>query len=154
MIRIALRRTAGTATITSIALIASVGAARTLGAQAISTPAPDETPDAVGCWTMRTDTMGRDAGESLGLPAQLRLDLRGEGIAVREGIQRRASWRADDDGTLRVTLTAMSGTTWMLELRRAEGEWTGAANMLAGSYASRRTAPRVTLVPGSTCPKR
>ena len=151
MIRIALRRAAGIPMVATLALVAP---ARALGAQAIATPAPDETPDAVGCWTMRTDTMGRDAGESLGLPAQLRLDLRGEGIAVREGIQRRASWRADDDGTLRVTLTAMSGTTWTLELRRAEGEWTGAAHTLAESYASRRAAPRVTLVPGSACPKR
>ena len=128
--------------------------ARALPAQANATPA-DEVPDAVGCWSMRTDAATRhDAGESLGLPAQLRLDLQGDGLAVRDGMQRRVSWTTDGDGTLRVTLTAASGMTWKLELRRAEGEWVGAAHRLAESFASRRMAPRVTLVRGAGCPPR
>ena len=133
------------------AALAFVGSTRALAAQAVSTARDD--PAAVGCWTVRTDAARADAGEALGLPAQLRIDLRGDAIAVREGIQRRASWIMDGDGMLQVTVATPSGTTWRLELRPAEGEWSGAAHALAESYGSRRGAARVTLVPGTACPK-
>ena len=134
--------------------IALACSARTLVAQASAVPTSRDDPAAVGCWTVRTDAASRaDAGEALGLPAQLRVDLDGVAMAVRDGIQRRASWVMDRDGALQVTVSTTSGVTWRLELRRAEGEWTGMAHTLAESYASRRGVARVTLIPGTACPK-
>lgn len=135
--------------------LAALCATRTLAAQAIAVPDPRGDPAAEGCWTVRADAASRgDAGEALGLPSQLRIDPKGEAMGVREGIQRRASWRMQGDGTLQLTLPTASGGTWRVELREAEGEWTGMAHALAETYANRRGVARVTLIVGTGCPKR
>ena len=141
---------------TLLAALLLAGAGRAAGAQAIAPVEDDAHPEAVGCWTVRADGTGRaDGADALGLPAQLRIDLRGDVLAVREGLTRRGSWAVSRDGALRVTVPLAAGGAATFEVNRAEGEWIGSVRTLgAGTAGQMRGSPRVTLVRGSGCPKR
>jgi hypothetical protein len=140
---------------TLLAALLLAGAGRAAGAQAIAPAEADEHPEAVGCWTVRADGTGRaDGAGALGLPAQLRIDLRGDVLAVREGMTRRGSWTMSRDGALRVTVPLAAGGAAAFEVDRAEGEWIGFVRAVGGGPAGQaRGSPRVTLVRGSGCPK-